>query len=115
VGEGEGRGESPSEESLSAVEMPAIVRGSRVPANAADKVPGKEGCNSTVQADLTRGKLEREGSPNNREGRTRRTEKDEPGRRRQGHRFSNADRTDPATQERVQYQRAGPPGQLLHR
>ena len=33
---------------------------------------------------------------------------------RQGHSFSHADRTDPATQERVQYQRAGPPGQLLH-
>jgi len=43
------------------------------------------------------------------------TEKYEHGGRRRGHTFSNADRTDPATQERVQYQRAGPPGQLLHR
>jgi len=60
-----------------------------------------------VQADPTRGKREEEGSPNNREVRTRRTET--------GHSFSKADCTDPATQERVQYQRAGPPGQLLHR
>jgi len=65
AGEGEGRGESPSEESHSAVEMPAIVRGSRVPAEGADKVPAKEGCSSTVQADLTCGEREKEGSPNN--------------------------------------------------
>ena len=89
------------------MEVPAIVRGSRVPAKGADKVPAKEGCSSTVQADLTRGKRKEEGSPNNREVRTRRTD--------MGHSFSNADHTDLAPQERVQYQRAGPPGQLLHR
>ena len=83
------------------------MRGSRAPAEEADKVPAKEGCSSTVQADLTRGKREREGSPNYREVRTGRTET--------GQSFSDADRTDPATQERVEYQRAGPPGQLLHR
>jgi len=42
------------------------------------------------------------------------TEKYEHGGRRQGHSFSTADRTDPATQERLQYPRAGPGGQLLH-
>jgi len=89
------------------VEVPAIVGGSRVPAEKAGKVPAKEGRSSTVQADLTRGKREREGSP--------RTEKHERGGPKQGHDFSKADRTDGATQERVQYQRAGPPGQLLHR
>ena len=56
------------------MEVPAIVWGSRVLANGADKVPDKEGCSSTVQADMTRGKREEEGSPNNREVRTRRTE-----------------------------------------
>jgi len=56
------------------VKVPAIVRGSRVPAKEADKVPAKEGCSSTVQADPTRGKREGKGSPNNREVRTRRTE-----------------------------------------
>ena len=45
------------------MEVPAIVRGSRVPADGAGKVPAKEGCSSTVQADLTRGKREREGLP----------------------------------------------------
>jgi len=89
------------------VEVSAIVRGSRVPAKAAGKVPAKEGCSSTVQADLTRGKQEREASQT--------TEKYEHRGWRRGHSFSNADCTDPATQERVQYQRAGPPGQLLHR
>ena len=89
------------------MEVPAIVRGSRVPAEGADKVPAKEGRSSTVQADLTCGKREREGWP--------RTEKYEPGGPKQGHDFSNTDRTDRAPQERVQYQRAGPPGQLLHR
>jgi len=69
------------------------------------KVPAM--CSSTVQADPTRGKREREGSPV--------TKKYEQGRQRRGHDFSKADRTDRATQERVQYQRAGPPGQLLHR
>jgi len=64
-------------------------------------------CSSTVQADLTRGKREREGSLV--------TKKYEHGGPRQGHGFSTADRTGRATQERVQYQRAGPPGQLLHR
>jgi len=89
------------------VKVPAIVRGSRVPAEGAGKVPAKEGRSSTVQADLTRGEREREGSP--------KTEKCERGGPKQGHSFSNADRTEPATQERVPYQRAGPPGQLLHR
>jgi len=70
-------------------------------------VPAKEGCSSTVQADPTRGKREREGSP--------KTEKYKRGGPRQGHDFSNADRTDRAAQEGVQYQGAGPPGQLLHR
>ena len=89
------------------MEVPAIVRGSRVPAEGAGKVPAKEGHRSTVQADPTRGKREREGSP--------KTEKYERGRPKQGHSFSKADRTGPTTQEKVQYQRAGPPGQLLHR
>jgi len=89
------------------VEVPAIVRGSRVPAKEADKVPGKERRSSTVQADLTRGNRERDGLP--------RTKKYEHRGLRRGHDFLNADRTDRATQERVQYQRAGPPGQLLHR
>jgi len=70
-------------------------------------VPAKEGRSSTVQADLTRGKREWGGLPT--------TEKYERGGPKQGHDFSNADRTDRASQERVQYQRAGPPGQLLHR
>jgi len=65
------------------------------------------GGSSTVQADLTRGKREREGLP--------RTKKYEHGGPRRGHDFSIADRTDRAPQERVQYQRAGPPGLLLHR
>ena len=56
------------------MEVPAIVRGSRVPAKGADKVPAKEGCSSTVPADPTRGKREEEGSPNRLEVRTRRTE-----------------------------------------
>jgi len=47
------------------VEVPAIVRGSRVPAEEADKVLAKEGRRRTVQADLRRGKWEEEGSPNN--------------------------------------------------
>ena len=89
------------------MEVPAIVRGSRVPAKEAGKVPAKEGRSSTVQADLTRGKREREGSP--------RTKKYKRGGPKEGHDFSNTDRTDRAAQERVQYQRAGPPGQLLHR
>jgi len=63
-------------------------------------------CSSTVQADLTRGKAERESSP--------KSEKYKPGGPKRVHHFSNADRTDRATQERVQYQGAGPPGQLLH-
>jgi len=89
------------------VEVPAIVMGSRVPAGGADKVPAKEGRSSTVQADLMRGRREKERSPE--------TEKYERGGPKQGHDFSNTDRTDRAAQERVQYQRAGPPGQLLHR
>jgi len=47
--------------------MPAIVRGCRVPAKGADKVPAREGSSRTVQADLTRREWEEEGSPNNRE------------------------------------------------
>jgi len=65
------------------------------------------GCSSTVQADLTRGKREREGLP--------RTKKYEHGGPRRGHDCSITDRTDCAPEERVQYQRAGPPGLLLHR
>jgi len=61
-------------ESHLAVEVPAIMRGSRVPAAEADKVPAEEGRSSTVQVDLTRGKREEEGSPNNREVRTWRTD-----------------------------------------
>jgi len=56
------------------------VRGSRVPAKEADKVPAKKGCSSTVQADLTRGKREREDLP--------RTEKYKHGGPRRGHDFS---------------------------
>jgi len=56
------------------VEVPAIVRGSRVPAEGADKGPAKERCSITVQAGLTRGKREEEGSPNNRDVQTWRTE-----------------------------------------
>jgi len=89
------------------VEVPAIMRGSRVPAEEAGKVPAKEGRSSTEQADPTRGKQEGEGSPT--------TEKYEHGGPRRGHSFSNTDRADMAAQERVQYQRAGPPGQILHR
>jgi len=62
---------------------------------------------STVQADLMRGKREREGLP--------RTKKYGHEGQRRGHDFSNADHTDRATQERVRYKRAGPPRQLLHR
>ena len=69
-------------------------------------MPAKKERSSTVQAVLMRGKREREGSPE--------TERYERGGPKQGHDFSNTDRTDRATQERVQYQRAGPPGQLLH-
>jgi len=54
------------------------------------------GSSSTVQADLARGKWEREGSP--------KTKKYEHRGRSQGHDCSNADHTDRATQERVQYQ-----------
>jgi len=61
---------------------------------------------STVPADRT-GRRRGEGSPT--------TKKYENGGQRQGHNFSKADRTDRAPQERVQYQRAGPPGQLLDR
>ena len=64
------------------MEVPAIVRGSRVPAGEADKVPAKEGRSSTVQADQTRGKREREGSP--------KTEKYERGGPKQSHDFSKA-------------------------
>ena len=60
------------------MKVPAMVRGSRVPADGADKVPANEGCSSTVQADLTRRKREEEGSPNNREVPTRSTETGSP-------------------------------------
>ena len=81
------------------MEVPAIVRGSRVaaeeadkvPAEEADKMPALEGRSSTVQADLTRGKREREGSP--------KTEKYERRGLKQGHDCSNADCSDRATQE----------------
>jgi len=43
------------------------------------------------------------------------TKKYKHGGQRRGHSFSNADRTDPATQKREEAQRAGPPRQLLHR
>ena len=62
------------------MEVPAVVRGGRVPAKEADKVPAKEGCSSRVQADLTPGKRERGG--------LRRTKKYEHGGRRRGHDFS---------------------------
>ena len=45
------------------MKVPANVMGSKVPADRADKVPAKGGCSRTVQADSTRGKREREGSP----------------------------------------------------
>jgi len=35
--------------------VPAIMRGSRVPADRADQVPAKAGCCSTVQVDPTLG------------------------------------------------------------
>jgi len=68
------------------------------------KVPAR--CSSMVQADLMRGKREREGLA--------RTKKYEHGGPKRGHDFSKTDRTDRASQEGVQYQRAGPPGLLLH-
>ena len=49
------------------MKVPAIVRGSRVPADGADKVSAKEGRSSTVQADLKGGKRKDAGLPNNRE------------------------------------------------
>ena len=45
-----------------------------MPAGVAVKGASQRVRSSTVQADLTRGKREEEGSPNNREVRTRRTE-----------------------------------------
>ena len=53
------------------------------------------------------GKREEEGLPE--------TKKYEHGGRRRGRDVSNADLTHQATQHRVQWQRGGPPGQLLHR
>jgi len=55
------------------VKVPAIVSGSRVPAEGADKVPAKGGHSSTVQADLTvgsgRGKaLQKPRSTNTKDG-----------------------------------------------
>jgi len=70
-------------------------------------MPARERRSSTVQADLAvasgGGRLARK-----QEVRTGRT-------KRRGHDFSNADPTNQASQSRVQYQRSGPPGQLLHR
>jgi len=89
------------------VEVPAIVRGSKVPAGEAGKVPAREGVAVRCK------RIQRVGG--GRRKARQKTEKYEHGGRRRGHSFSNAGRTDPATQERVQYQRAGPPGQLLDR
>jgi len=68
-----------------------MVRGSSVLDVEADKVPAKQGCSSTVQADQMSGKREREGS--------RKTKKYKDGGQRQGHPFANTNRTDRATQE----------------
>jgi len=69
-------------------------------------VPAREGRSSMVQADLTVAsggeRLARK-----QEVRTVRT-------KRRGHDFLNTASTNQASQLRVQYQRAGPPGQLLH-
>jgi len=78
-----------------------------VPPRGTGKVPAKEGRSSTVEADPMCRKREWEGLP--------RTEMYERGGPKQGHDLSNTACTDRASQERVQYQRAGPPGQLLHR
>jgi len=78
-----------------------------VPARVAGKVPAKEGGSSTVQADLTVGSRRRKAHQT--------TNKYEQGRQRQGHNFSNANCPNRATQTRVESQRAGPLGQLLHR
>ena len=59
-------------------------------------------CSSTVQADLTRGKRGREGSP--------RTKKYEHRGPKRGHDLLKTDRTDRASQERVQYQMQGHQG-----
>jgi len=88
------------------VEVPAIVRGSRVPAEEAVR------CQLRRVVAVRCKRIRRVGSGRGKACQT--TEKYEHGGRRRGHSFSKADRTDPATQERVQYQRAGPPGQLLH-
>ena len=71
-------------------------------------MPARERCSSTVQGDPTMGSGRRKTSQT--------TEKYEPGGQRQRHDFLNVDRTDRETldSERVQYQRGGPPGQLLH-
>ena len=46
------------------MEVPAIVRGSRVQAEGADQVSAKAGCSTTVQVDVTPRKREAEGTPN---------------------------------------------------
>jgi len=84
-------------ESHSAVKVPAIVMCSEVPAKGAYRGPTKAGRSSTVQPDLTVGCGRRKARQ------TTENLKYEHGGRRQGHDFSNADRTDRATQERVQY------------
>ena len=58
-------------------------------------MPAKEGRSSRVQADLTVGTGRRKARQT--------TEKYEHGGRREVHIFSNANHTDPATQETVQY------------
>lgn len=104
---GEGPGGSPSEDSHSAVLVTAVVRGSGVPAKGEDKVLANEGRSSIVQVDLT------VGSGRRKAGQT--TGKYKHGGQRQGHDSSSADRTDQASPDRVPPQRAGPPGQVLHR
>jgi len=77
-----------------------------MPPGEADKVPAREGgaysASGSNAWEAAGGRLAKQPRSTNTEDREG------------GHSFSNADRTDPATQERVQYQRAGPPGQLLH-
>jgi len=53
------RAEQEGEASHSAVQVPAMVRGSKVPVEEAGKVPGERVYSSTVQADLTVGSSRR--------------------------------------------------------
>ena len=88
------------------MEVPAIVRGSKGPAMEA------VGCQPGRDVAVQCKRIQPVGSGRRKARQT--SEKYEHRGPRRGHSFSHADRTDPATQERVQYQRAGPPGQLLH-